>query len=81
MPINCGIDGVKLKHLRRSKGVEEKPFEPYKPPRRRPGTGCISQINEKLWEGRYSPKWIDGKRISSNIYASNELNARKNLRN
>ena len=23
--------------------------------RRKPGTGCVSQINDHLWEGRYSP--------------------------
>ena len=31
-------------------------FQPYKGQRRKPGTGCISQINDHLWEGRYSPK-------------------------
>ena len=36
-------------------------FVPVPLPRRRPGTGCVSQINETLWEGRYSPKWPDGK--------------------
>ena len=44
-------------------------FKPYKSPIRRPGTGCISQINDHLWEGRYSPRWIDGKRRSKNVYA------------
>lgn len=38
-------------------------------PRRKPGTGCISEINDHLYEGRWSPKWIDGKRISRNVYA------------
>ena len=36
-------------------------FVPVPLPRRRPGTGCVSQINETLWEGRYSPKWPDEK--------------------
>ena len=27
-------------------------FTPYRPPHRRPGTGCISQINGHLFEGR-----------------------------
>ena len=31
-------------------------FQPYKGQRRKPGTGCISQINDHLWEGRYSPE-------------------------
>ena len=44
-------------------------FIPYRPPHRRPGTGCISQINDHLFEGRYSPKWIDGKKHARNIYA------------
>ena len=37
--------------------------------RRRPGTGCVTQINDRLWEGRYSPKWPDGKKRPRNIYA------------
>lgn len=44
-------------------------FRPYKGQRRKPGTGCISQINENLWEGRYSPIWPDGKKHPRNIYA------------
>ena len=43
-------------------------FEPYKPKIRRAGTGCISKLNEHLYEGRYSPR-IDGRRISRNVYA------------
>ena len=37
--------------------------------RRRAGTGCITQINDHLFEGRYSPMWIDGKKHSRNVYA------------
>ena len=33
------------------------------------GTGCISKINDNLYEGRYSPKLPNGKRVSRNIYA------------
>ena len=36
---------------------------------RKPGTGCISKINDHLYEGRYSPKDAYGKRMSRNIYA------------
>ena len=32
-------------------------------------TGCISQINDHLWEGRYSPVWPDGVKRPRNIYA------------
>ena len=36
---------------------------------RKPGTGCISKINDHLYEGRYSPKDAYGKRMARNIYA------------
>lgn len=38
--------------------------------RRRPGTGCLYQINDHLWEGKYSPRNAYGKRITKNVYAS-----------
>ena len=44
-------------------------FAPVKGSRRRPGTGCVTQINDNLWEGRYNPKWPDGKKHARNIYA------------
>ena len=44
-------------------------FQPYMGKVRRPGTGCISQINDHLFEGRYSPTWIDGKKHARNVYA------------
>ena len=44
-------------------------FQPYKGQRRKPGTGCVSQVNDKLWEGRYSPIWPDGKKHPRNVYA------------
>lgn len=44
-------------------------FRAYKGKYRKPGTGCISQINDHLWEGRYSPVWPDGKKHARNIYA------------
>ena len=54
-------------------GKPEKPrmtdFQPVLPSRRRAGTGCISSKGPNLWEGRYSPMWIDGKQHSRNVYA------------
>lgn len=44
-------------------------FQPILPSRRRAGTGCISSKGPSLWEGRYSPMWIDGKKHSRNVYA------------
>lgn len=35
-------------------------FQAHKGQRRKAGTGCVTQINENLWEGRYSPIWPDG---------------------
>lgn len=36
--------------------------------RRKPGTGCVTQIDDHLWEGRYSPRGPDGKQRSRNVY-------------
>ena len=44
-------------------------FKPYVGRKRRSGTGCVSQINDHLFEGRYSPKWPDGKKHARNVYA------------
>ena len=44
-------------------------FVAYKGKIRKPGTGCISQINDHLFEGRYSPMWVDGKKHGFNVYA------------
>ena len=43
--------------------------ELYKPKKRKSGTGCVTMINDHLYEGRYSPKNAYGKRESYNIYA------------
>ena len=44
-------------------------FKPYVGRKRRSGTGCITEINDHLFEGRYSPKWPDGKKHARNVYA------------
>ena len=44
-------------------------FKPYRGRMRRPGTGCISKLNDHLFEGRYSPVWPDGKKHARNVYA------------
>ncbi|MBR2404282.1 MAG: hypothetical protein IKA95_01330 [Clostridia bacterium] len=36
---------------------------------RKTGIGCNSKINDHLYEGRYSPKDVYGKRLARNIYA------------
>ena len=54
-------------------------FQAHKGQRRKAGTGCVTQINEKLWEGRYSPIWPDGKKRPRNIYAHSEEECEKLL--
>ena len=49
--------------------ADQSSFQPYQPKRRKGGTGCVCQINDHLWEGKYSPVGADGKRISRNVYA------------
>ena len=44
-------------------------FKPFKGKYRKPGTGCVSQINDHLWERRYSPICPDGKKHTRNVYA------------
>ena len=41
----------------------EPKFEPYKGKIRKPGTGCVTMINDHLYEGRFSPR-VNGKRIA-----------------
>ena len=47
-------------------------FQARRGQRRKAGTGCVTQINEKLWEGRYSPVLPDGKKHARNVYAHSE---------
>ena len=54
-------------------------FQAHRGQRRKAGTGCVTQINEKLWEGRYSPVWPDGKKHARNIYAHSEEECEKLL--
>ena len=49
--------------------VQSAKFEPNSGKYRKMGTGCISKINDNLYEGRYSPRLPNGKRMTRNIYA------------
>ena len=53
-------------------------FQPVKGKYRKPGTGCISQLNDHLWEGRYSPK-VNGRRMARNVYAKTEAECEEKL--
>ncbi len=49
--------------------TEQRAFQPTPFKYRKRGTGCLYQINDHLWEGKYSPRDAHGKRISRNVYA------------
>ena len=49
--------------------VDQRDFKAVEGNRRRPGTGCIHQINDHLWEGRYSRRNQEGKRVAQTVYA------------
>jgi len=55
-------------------------FKPILPSRRRACTGCISKINDRLYEGRYSPMWINVKKISRNDYAHTRAECEEKLK-
>lgn len=62
-----------------SNPLPKPPFEPYKGKIRKPGTGCVTQINDHLWEGKFSPKWPDSKKHSRSIYASTKTECEEKL--
>ena len=54
-------------------------FQPVLGRKRKAGTGCITQINDHLFEGRYSPTWPDGTRHAKNVYAKTRRESEKKL--
>ena len=80
LKIDLGIAGAEPKP-----GIEAVPkkparstFQAKKGKYRKPGTGCISQISDYLWEGRYSPK-VNGNRLARNVYAHSKAECEKLL--
>lgn len=55
-------------------------FEPYKPKIRKSGTGCVYQVNERLWEGSFYPRLPEGKRRKFNVYAKTREECEKLLK-
>lgn len=55
-------------------------FKPYLGRKRKPGTGCVSEINDHLYEGRYSPMWPDGKKHARNVYAKTREECEEKLK-
>ena len=52
-------EGKASEHEPNDQPTEAK-FEPYKGKYRKPGTGCVTMINDHLYEGRFSPR-VNGK--------------------
>ena len=76
--IDRAITGTEPSHEETPKPSGRTSFQPVKGKYRKPGTGCISQINDHLREGRYSPK-VNGKRMSQNVYAKTEAECEMKL--
>ena len=60
------------------KGIVD--FQPYVGKKRKPGTGCVSELNDHLFEGRYSPVWPDGTQHSRNVYARTREECKEKLK-
>lgn len=58
----------------------EEGVAPYRGRMRKPGTGCISEINDHLFEERYSPVWPDGKKHARNVYAKTREECEEKLK-
>ncbi len=71
--IDCQIGGAETEFepIEEPKRVDttHPEIEPYKPKIRKSGTGCVTMINNHLYEGRYTPTNAYGKREAHNIYA------------
>lgn len=52
-------------------------FTAVKGQRQKQGTGCVSQLGDHLWEGKYSPRGPDGKKRSGTSMPIPARNARK----
>ena len=78
--IDRGIGRAEPKPMRESASRKPAPstFQVRKGQRRKPGTGCVSRINDHLWEGRYSPT-INGQRMARNVYAKTEAECEMKL--
>ena len=61
--------------LKASNKEKKKPVQ-----RRKPGTGCIRQLNENLWEGKVAPINANGKRIAHHVYAKTQDECEEKLR-
>jgi len=59
--------------------VDQRGFKAVEGNRRRPGTGCLHQISEHLWEGRYSWKNEEGKPVARTVYGKTKEECEEKL--
>lgn len=76
--IDCGL-GNEVEEMEPIGEPQMTDFQPVGGRIRRPGTGCITEINDHLFEGRYSPTWPDGKRHAKNVYAKTRAECEEKL--
>ena len=83
--IDRGIRGVSSKessseelNTDSEKTAPKQKFEPTKSKHRKPGTGCVSKINDNPWESRYTTT-VNSKRMARNVYAHTEEECEKKL--
>lgn len=83
LKIDRQISGVEaeISQVEERERVDTTPpdFEPYKPKICKSGTGCVTMINDHLYEGRYTPTNAYGKRESHNIYAKTRKECEEKL--
>lgn len=75
IPKVCIIDYL----ITRKETAKNSPRQKKSVRRRKPGTGCIRQLNESLWEGKYAPINADGKRIARHVYAKTQAECEMQL--
>lgn len=71
--------GNEVEEAGRAEELQMTDFRPVEGRIRRPGTGCITEINDHLFEGRYSPTWPDGRRRARNVYAKTRAECEEKL--
>lgn len=59
--------------------ADQSGFQPYKSKYRKTGNGSVYQLNDHLWEEKYSPRDAHGKQISRNMYAKSEEECEEKL--
>ena len=75
IPKICIIDY--LLNSRQSPANDKMPKKPVR--NRKSGTGCLRQLNENLWEGKYAPINARSQRIARHVYAKTQAECERKL--